>query len=161
MTGPAHTAGELARSKARERKGDIVPYAIFNPQNGQEPGWRAVPDGYQPRPDEYVFADPPPEGWIWDATTQSVRPRTNTEDLAKAKADKETELRNAADAWYRSNIRAFEGAVVVYKASTGAALTAAETTIRNQMNANYLTLQTKVGTVRSATTLADVQAVVW
>lgn len=157
----AATAGEIARTKAKGRKGDVVPYAVYNPQDGQEPGWRAVPDGYQPRPNEYVFADPPQEGWIWDASTQSVRPRTNAETLTKAKADKETELRNAADIWYRSNIRAFEGAVVVYKASTGAVLTAAETTIRNQMNANYQTLQTKVGTVRSATTLADVQAVVW
>jgi hypothetical protein len=141
-----------------------VPYALSNLVNGQVPSARAVAEGYVAGPGEIVLTDAQfmeRNTWIWDATTQTLRARSASEVLAHAKTMKEAELRDAANSWYVQNVRSFEGAVVVFKAATGATLTAEEVAIRDAMTNNYNTLRTKIGTVRAATALNQVESVVW
>ena len=45
------------------------------------------------------------------------------ESLGEAKSYKEGEIRDAADAWYRENVRPFEGSIVVHQSATGSTMT--------------------------------------
>ena len=94
-------------------------------------------------------------------TGQALQDLYDQNVLPALKAVKERELRDASNAWYQSNVRPFEGVVVVYKAATGAALAADEIATRNAMSTNYSTLRNKVQQVRNATTVDAVLGVVW
>jgi hypothetical protein len=100
----------------------------------------------------------------WDEEKLGPQP-TATElqvaSLEAVQAAKEAELRDAADAWYRQNVRAFEGAVVIHKIDRGLALNAEETAIRDAMTANYTKLKDLIAQVRAAQSLAELEAVSW
>lgn len=82
-------------------------------------------------------------------------------DLAEVRIYKEQEIRDAADTWYRENVRPFEGSIVVHQSATGSTMTREEKDIRAAMQANYLTLRDLVGRIRAATTPEEAQAVEW
>lgn len=126
----------------------------------QEPGCSVVSDDYRQIGGE-VVVDSSPEGKVWDAASQTLKERTSAETLSHAKAMKEAELRDRADAWYQGNVRGFEGAVVVHKIDRSQALSSEEQAIRDEMNTTYSKLRTLIGTVRAASTVEEVQAVTW
>jgi hypothetical protein len=95
------------------------------------------------------------------ARASGLNPAEFTLTLSELKQFKEVELRNAADRWYRENIRLFEGAVVAYKIDRGQALTAEEQAIRDAMVQNYQRLRSLIGDVLVATTVEAVLAVRW
>lgn len=136
-----------------------MPYVVVNPVDGQEPEWRAVSEGYQPGPGEFLLPSLPLPGGVWDATSRNMRPRTTAETLAKAKADKELAIKQELNNWYMQDVRSVEGDITVYKKAVGAALTAEETSIFNATNSNYNKRNTAVTSVRNATTVAQVNAV--
>jgi hypothetical protein len=138
-----------------------MPYVLENLVEGREPSVRAVGDASDAPEGSYVVEEAPPADHIWDATARQMRARTQAESLSYAKAAKEAGLRDAADRWYRQNVRAFEGAVVVHKIDRGFALNAEEQAIRNAMNANYTKLKNLIGQVRAAATVAEVEAISW
>lgn len=129
-----------------------MPYALDNPQDGKEPGWRAVPQNYTPAAGEVLVNDPPPAGWVWNAATGTLRPRTNTEALSLSKATRIREIRDALNSWYLQDVRSVEGDVTVYKKATGAVLTAEEASIFNTVNSNYAKRTTAIASVNAATT---------
>jgi hypothetical protein len=115
---------------------------------------------------EYVESRPP-QGFHkpkWDGTREPaawVEGKAAAEIFLEAKASKEAELRDAADSWYRMNVRAFEGAVVAAKWAKGQALLAEEQVVFNDMNASYTRLKSLISQVRAATTVAEVEAISW
>lgn len=76
----------------------MTKYLLINPQDGKEPGYVAAPPGYAAKPGETVVSEVP-QGWVYDATGKRLRPRTDAELLAKARAEKRAEMdaRAAAD----------------------------------------------------------------
>lgn len=101
---------------------------------------------------------------FWSSAVLGPQPSQATlaaNELLAAKAQREKYLRDSANAWYTSSIREFEGMIVNSKNDTGAVMTSEETQIRDAVQANYQTLRTKITTVRNATTVAQVEAVVW
>lgn len=139
--------------------------------NGQTPAYDWTDNSnYQPQAGEILVSDTafhllieqPYGAPVYDPTlTPPLRLRTAAEKLALAKKRKEDELRDAANGWYTTNVRAFEGASVMYKIDRGQALTVEEQAIRDSMTANYTTLRSKITQVRNATTEAQVVAVTW
>jgi hypothetical protein len=83
--------------------------------------------------------------------------------LPQVRLRKEAELRDAADSWYQGSVRSFESAIVTAKYGRGGltALGTEERAIFDEMNANYTKLKNLIGQVRAATTVAEVEAVVW
>jgi hypothetical protein len=114
---------------------------------------------------EDCIEERPPEGFHapkWSGSSEAwVEGKPTSEIFNDAKMAKEADLRNAAERWYRENVRAFEGAVVIHKIDRGQALSAEEQAIRDAMTANYQKLRTLVAQVRAATTLEEVEAVTW
>lgn len=123
-----------------------------------------VPRGDQPLPEDAIESRPP-EGFYAPKWTGSewIEGTDATSLLASHKETKEQELRNAADAWYRENIRSFEGAVVVAKYGRGGltALSTEERAVFDSMNANYTKLKGLVSAVRVATSVAEVKGITW
>lgn len=136
-----------------------MPYVVVNPVDGQEPEWRAVGDSYQPAANEVLLTIPPQPDYVWDAASQTLRPRTTSEALAKAKSDKVIQIREDLNRWYLQDVRSVEGDVTVYKKAVGAVLTTDENNIFNTVNSNYTKRTTAVTSVRNATTVAQVNAV--
>jgi hypothetical protein len=140
-----------------------VPYVLENLTDGQEPSVRAIGSADDAPEGAVVVEEAPLAGWIWDAAAKAMRERTQTEALSYARAQKEAELRDAADAWYRGNIRSFEGAIVTakYGRSGLTALNAEERAIFDEMNANYTKLKNLIGQVRVAASLEDLEGISW
>jgi hypothetical protein len=116
-----------------------------------------------------TVASRPPEGFHrprWNGEPAGgawVEGKPAAEIFEEAKAQKEAELRDAADAWYQSSVRSFEGAIVTakYGRSGLTALNAEERSVFDEMNANYTKLKNLIGQVRAATTIGEVEAVQW
>lgn len=139
-----------------------MPYEVLDQKDGEPVGYRAVRDQDDADNPTLVF-DAIPEDAVWDATSMKPRQRTATELLQDAKDEKEAELRDAANNWYRQNVRGFEGAIVVGKYGRGGltALSAEERTVFDSMNANYTKLKSLVASVRSAANVAEVEGISW
>jgi hypothetical protein len=100
----------------------------------------------------------------WSAASLAwVEGKPAADILTEAKANKEAELRDAADSWYRANVRSFEGAIVTakYGRSGLTALNAEERAVFDSMNANYQRLKDLIVQTRAATTIAEVEAISW
>lgn len=112
-----------------------------------------------------------PAGCVWDATTSSVRERTADEQaqfdasrLAFIKVKKRAELVAAADAAYQTEIPSFAGVVVAAKfvpPGNTQYMNARELTVFNKIQAGYVKVNTLLDAVDAATTVAEVQAIVW
>jgi hypothetical protein len=142
-----------------------MPRYLLHPRgDGEEPGYSLVADDYEASVGE-VVVDEDPSGKVWDGPVGELRARTASEDLAYAKAQKEAELRDAANAWYQSSVRGFEGAIVAakYGRSGLTALNAEERSVFDEMNANYTKLKNLIGQVRdpATDTVAEVEAIAW
>jgi len=123
-------------------------------------------DDTQPLPIRTIEARPP-EGFyrprwtgeppVWEEGKPAA------EILTDAKAQKEAELRDAADQWYQADVRSFEGAIVTAKYGRGGltALSTEERAVFDEMNANYTKLKNLVASVRAASTVEEVEAVTW
>lgn len=137
-----------------------MPQALSNLVDGQIPGSRYVGSAAELSPGEVMVSDASYDPTlVWNAATQTLRPRTAAETLAKAKADKELAIKQELNNWYMQDVRSVEGDITVYKKSVGAVLTADETSIFNAVNSNYTKRNTAVTSVRNATTVAQVNAV--
>lgn len=137
-----------------------MPQALSNLVDGQIPGARYVGSAAELSPGEVMVSDAAYDPtYVWNAATQTLRPRTTAETLAKAKADKELAIKQELNNWYMQDVRSVEGDITVYKKAVGAALTTEETSIFNTTNSNYNKRNTAITSVRNATTLAQVNAV--
>jgi hypothetical protein len=97
------------------------------------------------------------------AGSQWTEGKPSAEIFEEAKAQKEAELRDAATGWYETNIRSFEGSIVVakYGRSGLTALNAEERVVFDGMNASYTRLKGLIVQVRGATTVAEVEDIRW
>lgn len=93
------------------------------------------------------------------ALENGIDPTTLSLDLAEVKTYKENEIRDLGDLWYRTNIRAFEGAIVGVKAASN--LSGEEQKIKTAMQDNYTRIRQLVSQVRNATTVQAALAVMW
>lgn len=104
----------------------------------------------------------------WNSTSsQPTQAQLDAQGLSLARGKKRTELILAFDAEY-SAIWSVDGEVIeaikdriIIKKLNGTALTAGETSKLSQASTLISKLETKLADVRSATTEAQVQAIVW
>lgn len=137
-----------------------MPQALSNLVNGEIPGARYVGSQEELVAGEVMVSDAAYNpAYVWDSTAQALRPRTAAEVLAKAKADKELQIKQELNNWYLMDVRSVEGDVTVYKKAVGAVLTADETNIFNTVNSNYAKRNTAITSVRNAATVAQVNAI--
>ena len=71
-------------------------YALSNLAEGESPSWRMIRDPKDATGGEVVMEEPPPPGWVWDASAQALREPTDTERLEEAKAHKIDEFAKRA-----------------------------------------------------------------
>lgn len=148
-------------------------------QDGQPPAawaWVVEPthswmdDGYQPQPGD-VLSDVNPEGKVWDQSRQELRERTPAEQtawdtsvLAALKAKRKKQLAFAADAQAKDEIPTFVALVVAAKfvpPNNTTYLTPAELVVFNRIQAGYSKLSNLYAQVDAATTIEQIQAIVW
>ncbi len=121
---------------------------------GEEPGWAMVPGDYAPQPGEAVVDRRPEPGEVWDATSGSLRQRTDAEKLALAKQGKRGELTAAFDREGGADFSTPWVAVGVLAA------TPADPRI-TALKTRTTKLRDKLAAVEAATTEAEVRAVSW
>lgn len=148
-----------------------MPWLLQHLTNGEPPGaYSWVEDDHVPDAGELVVEDDP-AGQVWDAAASSVRERTVDEQaqfdasrLALIKSKKRAELVAAADAAYQREIPTFAGVVVAAKfvpPGNTQYLNARELTIFNKIQAGYARVNTLLDQVDAATTVEQVQAILW
>ena len=82
-------------------------------------------------------------------------------ELPAVKEAKEQELRDGATLEYEATIRSFEGTVISSKFAKGTQLSPWEQEVMTAMQQNYARLRTLVQQSKNATTVEEVEAIVW
>ncbi len=129
-------------------------YALTNPKHGEPPAWRAIVDPRDAVTGEPVVDRRPEPGEVWDATSGSLRLRTDAERLAVAKAAKRGELYAAFARECGADFGSAWVAVGVLAASPTDPRVGA-------LKTRTAKLQTKLAAVEAATTEAEVGLVSW
>lgn len=148
-----------------------MPWLLQRLQHGESPGaYSWVDEDHTPGPGE-VVTDTDPKGRVWDETSKTLRLPTpleeqaqSTAELQAAKARKRDELVADADEAYQREIPSFAGVVVAAKfvpPNNTQYLNARELTVFNVINAGYAKLNLLLDQVDAATTVEQVEAIVW
>lgn len=148
-----------------------MPWLLQQLADGEPPGaYSWVEDDHEPADDE-VLVENNPANRVWDAAVSTVRERTVDEQaqleasrLQLVKSKKVAELVAAADAAYQREIPSFAGVVVAAKfvpPGNTQYLNARELTIFNKIQAGYARFNSLLDQVNVATTVEQVEAIVW
>jgi hypothetical protein len=110
----------------------------------------------------YTSISSPYDLGAW-ATSSGLNPSEFSLDLAEVRAFQEGALRDAHEANHQATIRGSEGTIVAAKYGRGGlpSLNAEERAVFDEMNANLAKLNSLIGQVRAASSVAAVLAVRW